>query len=216
MATPLPVLGFREWVVGRHGLVSSIRGEPWPTVVAEATCDAGHPAPADGCRCGIYALESWPRLGDDRLYEEAAAPIRLVAQGLLTAVAMGGIGAVFFMGRPLVSSGAWISAVLIALAMTMGLAAVVAADLAVMRPAYLLGAVLLSGRILRYENGVLRAEYARIACLVRPLGVSRRLAGSLAGRLGVPLFHWYERDRALRYLSEHGDHWSHTSAEKAG
>jgi hypothetical protein len=42
--------------------------------------------------------------------------------------------------------------------------------------------------------------------------VRRVLAGSLARRLGVPMFHWYERDRALRYLSEHGDPWARASS----
>jgi len=211
----LPVLGFREWVVGRRGLVSTIRGEPWPSAAIEATCEAGHPAPAAGCHCGIYAIETWPRLGDGRLYEEAAAPLRLMAQALLTLVALGGVAAFLFMDRPLISSGRWAPALVIGLAMALAVAGVVAADVALMRPAYILGAVLLSGRILRHQNGVLRAEYARVACLVRPIGVSRRLAVSLAARLGVPLFHWYERTRALRYLSEHGDHWSRARAEFA-
>jgi hypothetical protein len=212
MPTPLPVLGFREWVVARDGLVSSIRGTPWPDVVVEARCDAGHPAPADDCRCGIYAIEGWPRLGDGRLYEEAAAPIRLMAQGLLTAVVAAGIAALFAMDRSLVVRGDWLPAFVIGLAMTIGLSGVVAADLAIMRPAYLLGAVLLSGRVLRYDNGVLRGEHARIACLVRPIGVRRRLAVPLAARLGVPVFNWYERERALRYLSEHGDSWARASS----
>ena len=211
----LPVLGFRERVVGRRGLVSTIRGEPWPSAAIEATCEAGHPAPAAGCHCGIYAIETWPRLGDGRLYEEAAAPLRLMAQALLTLVALGGVAAFLFMDRPLISSGRWAPALVIGLAMALAVAGVVAADVALMRPAYILGAVLLSGRILRHQNGVLRAEYARVACLVRPIGVSRRLAVSLAARLGVPLFHWYERTRALRYLSEHGDHWSRARAEFA-
>src|SRR5215467_13325444 len=211
MATPLPVLGFREWVVARDGLVSSIRGEPWPSAAVQASCVLGHDAPADDCRCGIYAIEGWPRLGDDRLYEEAAAPMRLLAQGLLTAVVVAGIAALFAMDQPLVARGSWLPAFLIGVAMAFGLGGVVAADLAIMRPAYLLGAVLLTGRVLRYENGVLRAEHARIACLVRPIGVRRVLALSLARRLGVPVFHWYERSRALRYLSEHGDHWARAS-----
>jgi len=218
MPTPLPVLGFREWVVGRDGLVSTIRGTPWPAAAVEATCDQGHPAPADGCRCGIYALEGWPKLGDGRLYEEAAVPMRLIAQGLLAAAVVAGIGALFAMDRTLVSRGSWGPALVIAAAMALGLAGVVAADLAIMRPAYVLGAVLLSGRVLRYENGVLRAEHARIACLVRPIGVRRRQTASLAARLGVPAFHWYERTRALRYLSEHGDPWAaatgHTAMEE--
>ena len=33
-----------------------------------------------------------------------------------------------------------------------------------------------------------------------------------AGGLGVPVFHWYERERALRYLSEHGDSWARAAA----
>jgi hypothetical protein len=213
MPTPLPVIGFREWVVGREGLVSSIRGEPWPTAAAEARCESGHAAPADDCRCGIYAIEGWPRLGDDRLYEEAAVPMRLMAQGLLGAVVVAGIVALLAMDRPLVARGSWLPAFVIAVAMAIGMAGVVAADLAIMRPAYVLGAVLLSGRVLRYENGVLRAEHARIACLVRPIGVRRRLAASLAAGLGVPVFHWYERERALRYLSEHGDPWPRAAAE---
>jgi hypothetical protein len=208
MPTPLPVIGFREWVVRREGLVSSIRGDPWPSAAARASCETGHDAPADDCRCGIYAIEGWPRLGDDRLYEEAAAPMRLVAQGLLTAVVAAGIAALFAIDQPLVARGSWAPAFVIGLAMVLGLAGVVAADLAIMRPAYVLGAVLLSGRVLRYENGVMRAEHARIACLVRPIGVRRRMAASLAAALGVPVFHWYERDRALRYLSEHGDPWA--------
>jgi len=207
MATPLPVLGFREWVVARGGLVGSIRGEPWPAASIQAACEAGHAAPADGCRCGIYALEAWPRLGDRRLYEEAAMPLRLIAQGLLTAMVLAGLVLLGFMDRPLVGQGSWPAAIAVAGAVGVGLAGVAAADLALMRPGYLLGAVLLSGRVLRYQNGVLRAEHARIACLVRPLGVSRRMAATLAARLGVPLFHWYQRERALRYLSEHGDHW---------
>jgi len=194
-------------------MVGSIRGEPWLSAAAEATCEAGHPAPADGCRCGIYAIESWPRLGDPRLYEEAAAPLRLTAQALLTAVALAGVAALLVMDRPLVSHGFWVPAVVIALAMVIGLAGVVAADLVLMRPAYVLGAVLLSGRVLRYQNGVLRAEHARIACLVRPIGGSRRSAAALAERLGVPLFHWYQRTRALAYLSEHGDHWPRARRE---
>ena len=214
MLTPLPVLGFREWVVARGGLVGSIRGEPWPAAAVQASCETGHAAPADDCRCGIYAIESWPRLGDDRLYEEAATPMRLLAQGLLTAVVLAGLAALFAMDQPLVARGSWMPAFLIGAAMAVGLGAVVAADLAIMRPAYLMGAVLLSGRVLRYENGVLRAEHARIACLVRPIGVRRELAASLAARLGVPLFHWYERDRALRYLSEHGDPWARAAANR--
>ena len=212
MANALPVLGFREWVVAPDGLVGSIRGELWPSATVQASCEAGHAAPADDCRCGIYAIESWPKLGDDRLYEEAATPMRLLAQGLLTAVVVAGLAALFAMDQPLVARGSWMPAFLIGAAMALGLGGVVAADLAIMRPAYLLGAVLLSGRVLRYENGVLRAEHARIACLVRPIGVGRRVAASLAGRLGVPLFHWYERDRALRYLSEHGDSWARASS----
>lgn len=216
MTTPLPVLGFREWVVGRRGLVSTIRGQPWPSAAIEASCEAGHPAPATGCRCGIYALETWPRLGDRRLYEEAAAPLRLMALTQLTVVALGGVAALLFMDGPLISRGSWAPALVIGLAMALAVAGVVAAVVVLMRPAYMLGAVLLSGRILRYQNGVLRAEHARIACLVRPIGVSRRLAVSLASPLGVPLFHWYERTRALRYLSEYGDHWSRARAEFAG
>ena len=216
MTAPQPVLGFREWVVGRRGLVSTIRGQPWPSAAIEASCEAGHPAPATGCQCGIYALETWPRLGDRRLYEEAAAPLRLMALTQLTVVALGGVAALLFMDGPLISRGSWAPALVIGLAMALAVAGVVAAVVVLMRPAYMLGAVLLSGRILRYQNGVLRAEHARIACLVRPIGVSRRLAASLAAPLGVPMFHWYERARALRYLTEHGDHWSRARAEFAG
>ncbi len=214
MAAPLPVLGFREWVVARGGLVSSIRGEPWPAAAAQASCEVGHLAPADDCRCGIYAIEGWPRLGDDRLYEEAAAPMRLLAQGLLTAIVLAGVAALFAMDRPLVASGSWMAALMIGIAMALGLGGVAAAVLAIMRPAYLLGGVLLTGRVLRYENGVMRAEHARIACLVRPIGVRRGLASSLARRLGVPVFQWYERKRALSYLSEHGDLWARAAGRR--
>jgi hypothetical protein len=29
---------------------------PWPRVASTASCSEGHPAPAPGCRCGIYAV----------------------------------------------------------------------------------------------------------------------------------------------------------------
>jgi len=72
--------------------------------------------------------------------------------------------------------------------MLLGLTGVAAADIAVTRAPqpYMLGVVVLTGRILRYENGVLRAERARIACLVRPPWVSRALTGRLAEQFGVP------------------------------
>ena len=47
---------------------------PWPQAVCEATCYRGHPAPAPGCRCGIYAaiagtLDSLPGYLLDTAYE---------------------------------------------------------------------------------------------------------------------------------------------------
>jgi len=210
MATPLPVLGSESGWPAATGCQQHPR-----RAVAErdgrGDLPGGHPAPADDCRCGIYAIEDWPRLGDDRLYEEAAVPMRLLAQGLL--------GAVVLAGWRRCSSwiarwwpGQLVPALVIGVAMVIGLTGVIAADLAIMRPAYVLGAVLLSGRVLRYENGVMRAEHARIACLVRPIGVQRSLVAPLAARLGVPVFHWYQRERALRYLSEHGDSWARAMA----
>ena len=85
-----------------------------------------------------------------------------------------------------------------------------AADIAITRTPqpYGLGVVVLTGRILRYESGVLRAERARIACLVRPLWVSRAITGRLGEHFGVPWFEWWEQERALSYLSEHGDQWT--------
>jgi hypothetical protein len=46
----------------------------WPDVKADATCDKGHPAPAPGCRCGIYGavagtLDSLPGYLCDTAYE---------------------------------------------------------------------------------------------------------------------------------------------------
>lgn len=211
MATPLPVLGFREWVVGQSGLVG-IRGEKWPVATMEARCETGHAAPADGCACGIYAIEEWPRLGDRRLYEEAAAPFRIFAQVLLAVVALAGVALLVLMVRPFIIHGSWTSAALVGVPMGIGLAGVGAAVLTVMRPTHVLGAVLLTGRVLRYRNGVMRAEHARVACLVRPIGVSRRIAGHLGADLGVPVFQWHERRRALHYLSEHGDAWARSAA----
>jgi hypothetical protein len=47
---------------------------PWPEVVAEARCSEDHPAPAAGCRCGIYAavhgtLDSLPGYLLDTAYD---------------------------------------------------------------------------------------------------------------------------------------------------
>jgi hypothetical protein len=46
----------------------------WPCAEAEATCYKGHPAPAPGCRCGIYGavagtLDSLPGYLCDTVYE---------------------------------------------------------------------------------------------------------------------------------------------------
>jgi hypothetical protein len=46
----------------------------WPQVGGEASCDEGHPAPAPGCRCGIYAaiqgtLDSLPGYLLDTRYD---------------------------------------------------------------------------------------------------------------------------------------------------
>ena len=46
----------------------------WPCPEAEATCYKGHPAPAPGCRCGIYGavtgtLDSLPGYLRDTAYE---------------------------------------------------------------------------------------------------------------------------------------------------
>jgi hypothetical protein len=207
---PLPVLGFREWTVRREGLISTIEGHPWPTAAMEASCVVGHPAPFRECSCGIYAIDGWPRLGDPRLYEQAAAPLRLLAVALLTGCVVAGLAVLLGMDRLLISNGLWGTALPLTLAMLVGLAGVAAADIFVSRvpQPYMLGAVVLTGKVLRYENGVFRAERAQIACLVRPLGVSRPLAGRLAEQLGVPCFDWWDRERALRYLSEHGDLWT--------
>lgn len=207
---PLPVIGFREWIVGREGLVSTIEGRPWPGAVMEASCASGHPAPVAKCSCGVYAIDGWPRLGDRRLYEHATAPLRLVAVVLLTACILAGLAVLLAMDRTLVSNGLGSAALPITVAMVAGLVGVAAADLAISRPPqpYLLGGVVLTGKVFRYENGVLRAERARIACLVRPLGVSQALATRLAAQLGVPWFDWWARSQTLSFLSEHGDVWT--------
>ena len=207
---PLPVLGFREWTVGPEGLISTIEGRPWPTPAMQATCASGHAAPCVDCSCGIYAVDGWPRLGDSRLYEQATAPLRLVAVVLLTGCLLAGLAVLLPMDETLVRHGLWGGAVLLTLGMCAGLTGVVAADLAISRAPrpYMLGGVVLTGRIFRYGNGVLRAERARIACLVRPPGVSQELADGLATKLGVPCFDWWKRKQALRYLSEHGDPWT--------
>jgi hypothetical protein len=206
----LPIIGFREWVVDPRGeLKSTIRGELWGGDTLRASCPAGHPEPAADCGCGLYALEAWPRFGDHRLYEHAGAPLRLIARALLTGTALAASGLLVALVAPLVRHGSWAPALVLAGSFLVGIGAVVAADVAIGRLAtpYLLGAVLLTGRVLRHQNGVLRAERARIACLIRPAGVPGGLAEELAARLGVPLFGWRERARAMAYLSEHGDAW---------
>ncbi len=209
MPTPLPLLGFREWSVGGGHLVSAIRVERWTRRTMTATCSEGHRAPADGCTCGVYAVDTWPRLGDGRFYEHASGRIRLMAEALLSAAALAAAVTLVLTERALLSQGRWGGGLAVAVAMTIGLLGIVPSAIVLARPLapYLMGAVLLSGRVLHYDNGVLRAERARIACLIRPLGVSRRLAESVAGRYGVPVFSWNERKRALAYLSEHGDLW---------
>jgi hypothetical protein len=210
MAGAVPVLGFREWTVGADGLVSSVRGERWLAAVMQASCQSDHPAPAADCSCGIYAVDRWPRLGDPRLYEQATAPLRLVAVFLLTAVVLAGLLVLVAMDRTLVARRLWSAAAIVTLSMLIGLLGVAKADLWIAHAPkpYLLGAVAMTGRLLRHSNGVLRGERARIVCLIRPPGVDRALAGRVARSLGVPCFPWWQRKRVLRYLSEHGDLWS--------
>jgi hypothetical protein len=77
-----PLLGWRLFRVraGDEGLVLSSPmyhdpdPPPWPEVASEARCHEGHPAPAAGCRCGIYAavqgtLDSLPGYLLDTAYE---------------------------------------------------------------------------------------------------------------------------------------------------
>jgi hypothetical protein len=212
----VPVLGFREWVLRSGVLVSSVRGEPWPAPVMQASCAEGHQAPADGCGCGVYAIDEWPRFGDSRLYEQAAAPMRLFAGAMLTLLLAGGAVMTALLDQPLLAHGHWVPALGFTGAALLGLISIAWAERALARPPYLLGGVVLTGRVLHYDNGVMRAEHARIGCLIRPLGVSRKQARRAADRLGVPLFDWRERQRALRYLSEHGDLWQRRSSVRGG
>jgi hypothetical protein len=63
---PGPLYGLRTWRVlasgGRERLAGPHRGTVWPPGHRwlAATCDAGHPAPAPGCRCGIHAWHPRP------------------------------------------------------------------------------------------------------------------------------------------------------------
>jgi hypothetical protein len=65
-----PLYGLRTWKVvthdGRERLAAPQRGTPWTSGRGwlEATCEAGHAAPAAGCRCGIHAWH--PRAGSAR------------------------------------------------------------------------------------------------------------------------------------------------------
>ena len=58
---PSAVYGLRTWTVagerGSERLAGPHRGVPWPAggEWLEATCEAGHAAPASGCNCGLHA-----------------------------------------------------------------------------------------------------------------------------------------------------------------
>src|SRR5207249_919039 len=54
-----PLIGFRVWVVSSDGRVRSLAGgAEWPGPhPLEARCHL-HAAPAAGCRCGLYAVDS--------------------------------------------------------------------------------------------------------------------------------------------------------------
>ena len=58
---PSAVYGLRTWTVagerGSERLAGPHRGVPWPAggEWLEATCEAGHAAPASGCHCGLHA-----------------------------------------------------------------------------------------------------------------------------------------------------------------
>lgn len=56
------VLGYRafEADAGAGLLLGAVSGAPWPRGVARADCELGHPAPASGCECGLYAYHSHP------------------------------------------------------------------------------------------------------------------------------------------------------------
>jgi hypothetical protein len=78
----VPLSGWRLFRVGRDEngpiLVSPMYHDPeqppWPEVGGVASCNEGHPAPAPGCRCGIYAaiegtLDSLPGYLLDTSYD---------------------------------------------------------------------------------------------------------------------------------------------------
>lgn len=63
LALAEPAIGFRRWRVEGETLVA-LGGERWPAGDVRAVCRTGsaHPAPEDGCGCGLYA---WHEVPDD-------------------------------------------------------------------------------------------------------------------------------------------------------
>jgi hypothetical protein len=61
-----PIMAYRVWLAGDDGRLSSpnVHEVPWPADTwTHARCRQGqHPAPAEGCTCGLYALKELDEL----------------------------------------------------------------------------------------------------------------------------------------------------------
>jgi hypothetical protein len=90
------VIGFRQWRLCGDELWSFRADEPWRRGVQSARCGThDHPAPANGCTCGIYAWYSPPPRGASAMTPDLVAgavalwgQIELHAHGMRAQYAM--------------------------------------------------------------------------------------------------------------------------------
>jgi hypothetical protein len=67
------VIGFRQWRLDQHGLLSLTRNHRWRGRDCVAECPAHDPAPVNDCACGIYAwYDPCPRTGSASDYVSGA------------------------------------------------------------------------------------------------------------------------------------------------
>lgn len=224
----LPVLGVREWRLDGLGNLYGATGYQWLGPRLEASCSRSDhsiwplsaeypfhpkPSPDPGCRCGIYCLDWLPRPRDRRLiyhgfrstlnahlFNVSTSLLGFVV-GLVSLVA----GILSFLLHSALGDGSAFTAI--------GLAALCLAGFGwrldrmdrQLGDNYVLGIVAVDGRLLHFrDSGIIRAQHARIVCLLRPWGMDRHLSQQLGTRLGVPVFDLDRPRAARRYASEHG------------
>lgn len=173
---------------------------------AKCTMHGTRPAPQRYCYCGIYAMHDSQKATPRLAYAEAIF-ITILEGALVIPLTASCIAGDLVLLR-LISTWQLIFLPAFFILMAFAIVGILLSGLWIVQLATFFltskisGAVALTGHILIYPDGM-RAERARILCLVRPLGFSRRLAKRLSAELSVPIFEWWQKEKVMTYVLEH-------------